>query len=128
MRRQLTEMAQERDLANQLAGDLERIAQQMEESIQELQSGQVNRPMRQRQQQILTRLLDASRSLQERGRERKREGQQGSETERVSPLPLQPDMSKDELQRALMNALESGYAKDYQELIQRYFELLQNQQ
>ncbi len=128
MRRQLTEMAQERDLANQLAGDLERIAQQMEESIQELQSGQVNRPMRQRQQQILTRLLDASRSLQERGRERKREGQQGSETERVSPLPLQPDMTKDELQRALMNALESGYAKDYQELIQRYFELLQNQQ
>ena len=37
-------------------------------------------------------------------------------------------MTKDELQRALMNALESGYAKDYQELIQRYFELLQNQQ
>ena len=127
MRRQLTEMAQERDLANQLAGDLERIAQQMEESIQELQSGQVNRPTQQRQQQILTRLLDASRSLQERGRERKREGRQGSETERVSPLPLQPNMTKDELQRALMNALESGYAKDYQELIQRYFELLQNQ-
>ena len=38
MRRQLTEMAQERDIASQLAGDLERIAQQMEESIQELQS------------------------------------------------------------------------------------------
>ncbi len=111
MRRQLTEMAQERDLANQLAGDLERIAQQMEKSIQELQSGQVNRPTQQRQQQILTRLLDASRSLQERGRERKREGRQGSETERVSPLPLQPNMTKDELQRALMNALESGYAK-----------------
>lgn len=128
MRRQLTEMAQERDLANQLAGDLERIAQQMEESIQELQSGQVNRPTRQRQQQILTRLLDASRSLQERGREQKREGRRGSDIERASPLPLQPNMTKDELQRALMDALESGYAKDYQELIQRYFELLQNQQ
>ncbi len=128
MRRQLTEMAQERDLANQLAGDLERIAQQMEESIQELQSGQVNRPTRQRQQQILTRLLDASRSLQERGRERKREGRQGSEIERTSPVRLQQNMTGDELRRALMDALESGYAKDYQELIQRYFELLQNQQ
>ncbi len=127
MRRQLTELAQERDLASQLAGDLERIAQQMEESIQELQSGQVNRPTRQRQQQILTRLLDASRSLQERGREQKREGREGSAIERASPLPLQLNMTEDELQRALMSARESGYAKDYQELIQRYFELLQNQ-
>ncbi len=127
MRRQLTEMAQERDLVSQLAGDLERIAQQMEESVQELQSGQVDRPIRQRQQQILTRLLDASRSLQERGRERKREGQMGSDVERASPPELlQPNMTQDELRRALMNALESGYAKDYQALIQRYFELLQS--
>lgn len=128
MRRQLAEMAQERDLANQLAGDLERIARQMEESIRELQSGQVNRPTRQRQQQILTRLLDASRSLQERGRERKREGRQVSEIERTGPVSLPQNMTKDELRSALMDALESGYAKDYQELIQRYFELLQSRQ
>ncbi len=126
MRRQLTELAKERDLANQLAGNLERIAQQMEESIQEFQSGQISRPTKQRQQQILTRLLDASRSLQERGRERRREGRQGVETERRSPESLQESMSKDELRRALINALESGYARDYQLLIQRYFDLLQN--
>ncbi|MCY4159710.1 MAG: chromosome partitioning protein ParA [Bacteroidetes bacterium] len=128
MRRQLTEMAKERDLVNQLAGDLERIAQQMEESIQEFQSGQVNRPTRQRQQQILTRLLDASRSLQERGREQTREGRRGSEFEPSDPPELlEQNMTQQELRRALMNALESGYTKDYQALIQRYFELLQNQ-
>jgi len=128
MRRQLTEMAQERDLVNQLTGDLERIAQQMEESILEFQSGQVDRPTRQRQQQILTRLLDASRSLQERGRERTREGRIGSDIERRNPPELlQQNMTRDELRRALINALESGYTKDYQALIQRYFELLQNQ-
>ena len=127
MRRQLTEMAQERDLASQLAGDLERIAEQMAESIQELQIGQVNRPTRQRQQQILTRLLDASRSLQERGEEKRREGRRGTDIERVSPGELQNNLTQDTLRRALMDALESGYAKDYQALIQRYFELLRNQ-
>lgn len=127
MRRQLTELARERDLASQLAGDLERIAEQMAESIQELQSGQVNRPTRQRQQQILTRLLDASRSLQERGEEERREGRRSTDIERVSPGELQNNLTQDELRRALMDALESGYTKDYQALIQRYFELLRNQ-
>jgi hypothetical protein len=127
MRRQLTEMARERDLASQLAGDLERIAEQMAESIQELQTGQVNRPTRQRQQQILTRLLDASRSLQERGEEERREGRRSTDIERVSPGELQNNLTQDALRRALMDALESGYTKDYQALIQRYFELLRNQ-
>lgn len=127
MRRQLTEMARERDLASQLAGDLERIAEQMAESIQELQTGQVNRPTHQRQQQILTRLLDASRSLQERGEEERREGRRSTDIERVSPGELQDYLTQDALRRALMDALESGYTKDYQALIQRYFELLRNQ-
>jgi len=127
MRRQLTDLAQQRDLANRLAGDLERIAQQMEETVRDLQSGQVNRPTRQRQQQILTRLLDASRSLQERGRERRRESQQASEIDRQPPPPLRENMSIDQLQRALIDALESGYTRDYQRLIQRYFELLERQ-
>ena len=127
MRRQLTDLAQQRDLANRLAGDLERIAQQMEETVRDLQSGQVNRPTRQRQQQILTRLLDASRSLQERGRERRRESQQASEIDRQPPPPLQENMSLDQLQQALIDALESGYTRDYQMLIQRYFELLEGQ-
>jgi len=127
MRRQLTNLAQERELANQLAGDLERIAEQMEETVRDLQSGQVSRPTRQRQQQILTRLLDASRSLQERGRERRRESQQASEINRQNPPPLPQNMSIDQLQRALIDALESGYTRDYQMLIQRYFELLERQ-
>ena len=127
MRQQLTEMTQERDLANRLAGDLERIAEQMQKSIQELHTGRTDRQTQQRQQQILTRLLDASRSLQERGKEKKREGRQGSDIVRPSPASIPENITTDKLQRALMDALESGYAKDYQILIQRYFELLQNQ-
>ena len=58
---------------------------------------------------------------------RDRFGRWGTDIERVSPGELQSNLTQDALRRALMDALESGYAKDYQALIQRYFELLRNQ-
>ncbi len=127
MRRQLKEMSRNRELNNKVMGDLNKIAQQMEETIQELQRGSVNRRTQHRQQQILTRLLDASRSMRERGKQKKREGQQTEDIIRQSPAELNPAEQADQLRRALLKALESGYAPDYQELIKRYFELLQQQ-
>ena len=127
MQRELQEMSRSRDLSRRLTGDLDKIAQQMEESIRELTLGQANRQMQERQQQILTRLLDASRSLSERGKQRKREGETGETPVRPSPDQLNMILSDDALQRALLQARESGYARDYQELIRRYFELLQEQ-
>ena len=127
MRRQLKEMSRNRELNNKVMGDLNKIAQQMEETIQELQRGRVNRRTQLRQQQILTRLLDASRSMRERGKQKKREGRQTEDVIRQGPADLNPAEQADQLRRALLKALESGYAPDYQELIKRYFELLQQQ-
>ena len=128
MRWQLEQLSRERDLARRLAGDLDQIAAQMEESIRELTLSQTNHPeVRERQQQILTRLLDASRSMTERGQQRKREGEQAEETIRPGPDPLKLMPSEEALQRALLEALESGYAREYQALIRRYFELLEQQ-
>ena len=127
MRRELRKMSRSRELANRLTGDLDEIARQMEESVQELQLGRSDRRMQERQQQILTRLLDASKSLNERGKQRKREGKTGEEEPRDGPDTLIILQSEDELRRALLQALESGYARDYQELIRRYFDLLQEQ-
>ena len=125
LRRQLQQMSRERELARRLAGDLDEIARQMEESIRELTLGQTNhREVIQRQQQILTRLLDASRAMNERGEQRKREGEQGEDVLRPGPDPLSPLLTEEELRRALLEALESGYTHDYRELIRRYFELL----
>ena len=127
LRRQLKEMSRNRELNNQVMGDLNKIAEQMEESIQELQRARANRRTVQRQQQILTRLLDASRSMQQRGQEKKREAREGKTIDRPGPSDLSPTEQADQLRRALLRALESGYAPDYQELIKRYFELLQQQ-
>jgi len=47
---------------------------------------------------------------------------------RESPPELPPQQELDRLRRALIDALESGYAPDYEALIKRYFELLERLQ
>ena len=125
IRSQIKSLGRQRELRGKVMGDLNRIADQMEETIRELQRGAPGRRMLERQQQILTRMLDATKSMQERGKEKKREGQVGEERFRESPDELSPSEEADQLRRALIEALESGYAPDYEELIKRYFELLQ---
>ncbi len=125
MRQQLRQLSRNRELRNKALGDLNRIAEQMQESIQELSENRANRQTIQRQNEILTRLLQASQSLQERGRENKREGRSADDILRDSPAELTPSEQAERLRRDLIRALESGYADDYQQLIRRYFELLQ---
>ena len=128
IRRQLRSIARNPEARGKMLGDLNKIAEQMQESIEELQRGQADRRTIERQQQILTRLLDAQRSLQERGREKRRESETGRDFDRESPDALTPTEQADKLRRDLIRALESGYAPDYQELIKRYFDLLQQQE
>ncbi len=125
MRQQLRQLSRNRELRNKALGDLNRIAEQMQESIQEMSENRANRRTIERQNEILTRLLQASQSLQERGRENKREGRSADDILRDSPAELTPTEQAERLRRDLIRALESGYADDYQQLIRRYFELLQ---
>ncbi len=127
IRQDLRQLSRERSLENEALGDLEKVAEQMQETIEELQQQRLSRRTVQRQQQILTRLLEASRSIQERGRERKRESQSADQISRQSPDELSASEQADQLRRDLIRALERGYAPDYEELIRRYFELLSQQ-
>ena len=125
IRRQLRSIARNPEARGKMLGDLNKIAEQMQETIEELQRGQADRRTIERQQQILTRLLDAQRSLQQRGKEKRRESETGRDSDREGPDALTPTEQAEKLRRDLIRALESGYAPDYQELIKRYFDLLQ---
>lgn len=127
LRHQLREMSRQRALSSKLTGDLDKIAEQMLETIEELQGGSLHQRTKERQQQILTRLLDASRSMYERGKQKKRERTRGEDIVRDGPDAQDPSEHADMLRQALLEALESGYAPDYRVLIRRYFELLQRQ-
>src|SRR5690606_520797 len=127
MRRQLKEMARNPELRGKALGDLNKIAEQMEETVRELERRKATRQTVERQQEILTRMLDATRSMQERGKDEKRESRTGEAQTRLGPDELPETEHLDALRRDLIRALEAGYAPDYKELIKRYFEQLQNQ-
>jgi hypothetical protein len=126
IKKQLQEMDVGSKARNQIMGDLEKIAEQMEETAQQLERGRHSRDLIERQKQILTRLLNAQKSLRTQGKQRQRRGQEADDDyDRQRPGPLPDTEDADQLRRDLIRALEMGYSPDYEELIKRYFDLLQ---
>ena len=129
IRQQLQEMLREggSNLDAQTRSALQRAVEEMRDAAREMRQGSITRETIPRQQQILQRLLEAERSVNQRGREERREGQTGEEQEADRPNRLNlNEYPAERLRRDLIRALESGYAPDYQDLIKEYFERLQN--
>ena len=99
----------------------------MNEVIKNLEQNNVNPETIKKQERILSRLLDASKSMNERDYEKKRKSETGTQVVRRSPnnIDLNSLEGKSQLQEELLKALEQGYSKDYQELIRKYFEELE---
>jgi hypothetical protein len=127
IKKQLEQMSVGEETRQRLLGDLQKIAEQMERSAKDLQGQQRHsRDLLKRQQQILTRLLNAQQSLRTQGKKQQRRGQRaGEQPSRESPGPRSPQSEEDALRRDLIRALEMGYNSDYEALIKRYFDLLQ---
>ncbi|MDT0631180.1 DUF4175 family protein [Rubrivirga litoralis] len=105
---------------------LKRVEDQMREAAQDLRRGRADRRTAPRQQQILEKLLEAEESVNQRGREEQREAQTGTaRPDPDRPAPPRTERPAERVRRDLIRALESGYASDYQDLIKRYFERLQ---
>jgi hypothetical protein len=124
---QLNEEAKDSQEQQRLLGDLDKISEEMKEVVRNLQQNNVSPETIQKQQRILSRLLDASKSMHERDYEKKRISKTGTEIVRKSPEELDPSQlnATNKLRDDLLKALGQGYSKDYQELIRKYFEELQ---
>lgn len=105
-------------------GDLERAAREVEEVLRDMQSGQISEQTLRRQEQILSRMLDAMKSQRERDFEQKRESQPGKDVVRTSPAELTFDNEDDPQQngRDELRDGRQGYSRDYEYLIRKYFE------
>ncbi len=111
-----------------LLGDLRRLSEEMREVVQELQSGTVTEETVRRQHRILSRMLDALRSLYERDYEPQRESRPGQNLVRPSPPGLRlPEQQPALVPEQIMPALQQGYSRDYRRLIERYFDQLRRQ-
>jgi hypothetical protein len=115
--------------SKRIPANLENIVKQMEEVISDMNTQRLDDQLIQKQERILSRLLDASRSLNERDFEKKRESNTGENIVRESPsdLNLNSSRGKDRIKDELNRAVNEGYKKDYENLIKRYFEELQKE-
>ena len=129
LRKSLEQLAREASSSGQssrLLGDLRTIAEEMREVQTDLAQGELTGETLKRQERILSRLLDSQRSTRERDFEKRRKSETGTDVARRSVPQIVPpgQDEKARLRRDLLKALEEGYARDYQELIRKYFEAL----
>ncbi|MGB2868717.1 MAG: DUF4175 family protein [Bacteroidota bacterium] len=124
---QLNKEAQASGEQQRMLGDLQKIAEEMKEVVQNLAQNNVSPETVRKQERILSRLLDASKSVRERDFEKKRKAQTGTQIARKSPGEINPNAldRRNRLRDDLLKALEQKYSKDYQELIRKYFEELE---
>jgi hypothetical protein len=124
---QLNREAQQSGEQQKLLGDLNKIAEEMKEVVRNLEQNDINPETIRKQERILSRLLDASKSMRERDYEKKRKAETGTQFVRRSPKDIDFETLEDNsrLHEELLKALEQGYSKDYQELIRKYFEELE---
>ncbi len=127
IRRQLQELQRSGALreGDRALSELQRMAEQMEEAINDMRGGLVDPLMNERQQNILSRMLEAEEALQQRGEE---EDDYAGRTPEDFERAIPPDITLEELRQEIRNRLQdpqySRFRDTYQELIERYFERL----
>ena len=126
IRRQLEELQRSGALeqGDRTLSELQRTIEEMEDSINDMRGGVTDPMMVQRQQNILSRMLNAEESLQQRGEDEEREGTRAQDYDRVLP----PDITLEELQQEIRARMQdpnyTPFTEQYQRLIERYFEHL----
>jgi hypothetical protein len=109
-------------------GDLDRLAKEMQEIVSDMKNGTISEETLRRQERILSRLLDATRSTRERDYEKQRDARSGENVVRSSPaeIDMKTQEGRTRALQELMKSVQQGYTKDYETLIRRYFEALQS--
>lgn len=126
VKKSLEQLLQEFGQRGEILGRLDQTAKDMEDVVKDLQQNRAGRPTIERQQRILSRLLDAQRSMKERDFSKEREAQVGKTYRAIDPGSLPADLGekKSRLYEDLLRALRENYTRDYKDLIQRYFDAL----
>jgi hypothetical protein len=126
VQKQLSDLMKEFGNRSDILGRLDRVGDEMKKVVDDLARRQVDQQTIDRQQRILSRLLDAQKSVRRRDYSRQRRSRPGQVTVRRSPgeLPSELEDVDEVLRRDLLQALSEDYPKAYQELIRAYFEAL----
>ncbi len=126
---QLNQEAKVSGQSSKLPADLDNILKKMQEVITDMRGEKLDDELIQKQENILSKLLDAQRSINERDYEKERESRTGETISRNIPpeLNLSSPNSLNKIRDELNKAVKEGYSRDYEDLIRKYYEILQNE-
>jgi hypothetical protein len=108
----------------EILGRLDDTVEEMEETLEELGRTGASDETINRQKRILSRLLDAQRSLRRRDYTQERRSRTGETYGRTSPgdVPGSLTTATDELREDLLRAMQREYPAEYREMIRAYFD------
>jgi hypothetical protein len=122
----LSQIEQEERQKHQLLGRLDQTTQEMKEVEEALRQGQFGDDLEQKQQHILSRLLDAQRSVNRQDFEPRRESRPGEDAARATPPALPAEMLResDRLRLDLLKAQADRYPAQYRAFVEAYLRAL----
>jgi hypothetical protein len=109
--------AEERDLI----GRMDKMQQEMKEVIGDLESEALTEETLRVQEKIVSRMLQAQRSLHKRDYNKKRESRVGEEIYSQGGREIDEEEARQQLRRDIKRALESNTPEEYEELVRQYF-------
>ncbi len=124
---QLNKESKERGESKTLTSNLEKILEEMKEVITNMNTNKIDDDLIQSQKNILSKLLDAQRSINERDFEKNRESNSSNNFVRKSPGELKLNSEKNKIKDELLKIINEGYSKDYEDLIRKYYEILERE-
>ena len=119
-------LAEEFGNRREILGRLDDTVEEIEGALEEMERSGASQETVDRQKRILSRLLDAQRSLRRRDHTRERMSRSAADYARTGPGDLPPDVERvtQELREDLLRAMQRGYPSEYRELIRAYFQAL----
>ncbi|MBN1756571.1 hypothetical protein JW877_10235, partial [bacterium] len=126
IKKNLEDLEREYGEYRNILGRFDETVQDMERVIEDLASSNVDHHTLERQERILSRMLDAQKSLHQRNYTQKRQSETGEDIVRRSPSGLPDDLGEDQntIQQALIRALNQSYPRVYENMIRDYFKAL----
>ncbi|MGQ9664762.1 MAG: hypothetical protein ACUVUH_05445 [bacterium] len=103
---------------------LNNLAEEMKETEEALYQYKLDRKLIERQQLIISRLLDAEKSIRQEDWTKERKSKPGEDIKRASPMPLPEELGRDELLEIIQRALKQPYPEEYELYIREYFRAL----
>ncbi len=121
----MKQIAEESRGARDALGKLDDIAGSMEEVARDLAEGNLDRDLVERQERILTRMLDSQRSMRERDYKKERSSTTAGDVGALAPERWSEEVGDEEiLLRMIRRAMQEKGPREYEELIREYFRAL----